>query len=315
MPRVQLLNGKRPPEGWSEILPQLEEFKSRMRDAVNEPHEGKRRNEANWPIQKIHYERSRYIYELYYKTKAISKELYEYLLKEKWADANLIAKWKKPGFEYLCSLAAIDKSRTHFGTTSICRVPLHLRKPGPQGPNSATGCISCASSEASRMGGPIWWDTPRPADLVGWAKAGCPTADKPGRKRKGRDDDEVADAELEKRLKVLRGESGADASKLAEMEAAQAALRGMMGGEGAAERAMAGNADAGNAGDLLGAESGFEPPGGAGQPAEQAASGVTGLASGDEAAPLETAVENSQAEGAAASEKVAENVLDPKASS
>jgi len=32
---------------------------------------------------------------MYYKKKAISKELYEYCLAEKIADANLIAKWKK----------------------------------------------------------------------------------------------------------------------------------------------------------------------------------------------------------------------------
>jgi bud site selection protein 31 len=47
---------------------------------------------------------SRYIYELFYKKKEISRELYEYCLKEKWGDANLIAKWKKGGFERLCCL-------------------------------------------------------------------------------------------------------------------------------------------------------------------------------------------------------------------
>jgi bud site selection protein 31 len=185
MPRIRTLNTKKAPEGWDEVAPQLEEFQQQMKDAVNEPHEGKRRSEATWPITKIHYERSRYIYELYYKKKAISKELYDYLLQEKYGDAMLIAKWKKPGYEFLCSLQAIDKKGTNFGTTSMCRVPLHLRRPGPQGPTVNTGCISCASTEAGRLGGPIWWDSPRPADLVGWAKAGCPTEDKPGKKTKG----------------------------------------------------------------------------------------------------------------------------------
>ena len=40
-------------------------------------------------------------------------------------------------------------------------------------------------------GGPIWWDSPRPADLIGWAKAGCPTAEKPGKKRKAEEEGEV----------------------------------------------------------------------------------------------------------------------------
>lgn len=42
---------------------------------------------------------SRYIYDLYYEKEAISKQLYEWLLKNKYADANLIAKWKKQGYE------------------------------------------------------------------------------------------------------------------------------------------------------------------------------------------------------------------------
>jgi len=225
MVRIRTLNSRKPPDGWDEVSPQLEEFQLQMRDAVNEPHDGKRRNEATWKITKLHYERSRYIYELYYKKKAISRELYDYCLKEKWGDAALIAKWKKPGFEFLCSLQAIDKKSTNFGTTSICRVPLHLRKPGPQSPAVTTGCISCSSTEAGRLGGPIWWDSARPADLVGWAKAGCPTAERVARKRKSVSDD--VDAELEARAASLRKKPDLEDNALeaAELEACAAALR------------------------------------------------------------------------------------------
>lgn len=232
MPRIRTLTTRKPPEGWDDVLPQLEEFQAQMRDAVNEPHEGKRRNEATWKITRIHHERSRYIYELYYKKKAISKELYDFLLQEKWGDAALIAKWKKPGYEYLCSLQAIDKRNSNFNTTAICRVPLHLRKSGGTGPSVTTGCISCASQEAGRMGGPIWWDTPRPADLVGWAKAGCPTAEKPGKKRKAADDDDL-DAELEARAAALRKGSHAGVRD-AEADALQACAKALRSGEGAA---------------------------------------------------------------------------------
>mgnify|MGYP003643379857 CR=1 FL=1 len=48
-----------------------------------------------WPIMRIHHQQSRYIYEIFYRRKEISRELYEWLLEEKYADANLIAKWKK----------------------------------------------------------------------------------------------------------------------------------------------------------------------------------------------------------------------------
>jgi len=234
MPRIRTLTTRKPPEGWEDVLPQLEEFQTQMRDAVNEPHEGKRRNEATWPITKIHFERSRYVYELFYKKKAISKELYDFLLMEKHADAALIAKWKKPGYEFLCSLQAIDKRNSNFGTTSICRVPLHLRKPGATLPSVATGCISCSSLEAGRLGGPLWWDSPRPADLVGWAKAGCPTAEKPGKKVKGGGDDE-GEAELEARARALRkgtnvSAQGSEGNREAdELMAVAKALRGGQG--------------------------------------------------------------------------------------
>ena len=46
------------------------------------------------------------------------------------------------------------------------------------------------------MGGPIWWDVPRPADLVAWAKAGCPTESKPAKKRKIEETNPEEDAAL-----------------------------------------------------------------------------------------------------------------------
>jgi hypothetical protein len=61
-----------------------------MRDAENETHEGKRKAESLWPIMRISHTRSRYIYELYYKRDAISKELYDWLLKEGYADAKSV---------------------------------------------------------------------------------------------------------------------------------------------------------------------------------------------------------------------------------
>lgn len=42
---------------------------------------------------------SRYIYDLYYEKEAISRPLYDWLLKNGYADGNLIAKWKKQGYE------------------------------------------------------------------------------------------------------------------------------------------------------------------------------------------------------------------------
>lgn len=52
----------------------------------------------------------------------MSRELFDYLVREKIADGPLIAKWRKPGFEILCSMLAIQKGNHNFGTTSHCRV-------------------------------------------------------------------------------------------------------------------------------------------------------------------------------------------------
>jgi len=65
--------------------------------AENDPHDGKRKCEALWPIFRISHQRSRYIYDLYYRRKEISQKLYEFCLDQGYADRNLIAKWKKVG--------------------------------------------------------------------------------------------------------------------------------------------------------------------------------------------------------------------------
>lgn len=41
--------------------------------AETDPHEGKRKVEAMWPIFRLHHQRSRYIYDLFYRRKAISR--------------------------------------------------------------------------------------------------------------------------------------------------------------------------------------------------------------------------------------------------
>ncbi|KAK1805181.1 hypothetical protein P4O66_019541 [Electrophorus voltai] len=122
MPKVRR-SKKPPPDAWELIEPTLEELDQKMREAETEPHEGKRKVESLWPIFRLHHQRSRYIFDLFYKRKAISRELYEYCIKEGYADKNLIAKWKKQGYENLCCLRCIQTRDTNFGTNCICRVP------------------------------------------------------------------------------------------------------------------------------------------------------------------------------------------------
>jgi bud site selection protein 31 len=55
------------------LEPTLDELDGKMREAEAEPHEGKRKVESLWPIFKIHHQRSRYIYDLFYRRRAISR--------------------------------------------------------------------------------------------------------------------------------------------------------------------------------------------------------------------------------------------------
>lgn len=125
MPPIRSARSRKPPpDGFDDLEDTLLEFSNKMKDAENASHEGKKRHEVLWPIFQITHQRaygpfawvlfwlrhfclptnrgssgSRYIYDLYYEKEAISKTLYDWLLKNGYADANLIAKWKKQGYE------------------------------------------------------------------------------------------------------------------------------------------------------------------------------------------------------------------------
>ena len=91
---------------------------------------------------------------MYYVHHRISREVYDYCIKNKLVDAALIAKWKKPGYERLCSTYVINPRNYKFGTVSICRVPSHCLAEGTEIEDATTGCRGCASG--SRNSGNIF---------------------------------------------------------------------------------------------------------------------------------------------------------------
>lgn len=92
MPNIRTLRTKKAPEGWELIEPMMSEFTRQMREVEVAPSESRRKIEMLWPIHQINHQRSKYIYNLYYKQGEISKELYDFCLREKFADPVLIAK-------------------------------------------------------------------------------------------------------------------------------------------------------------------------------------------------------------------------------
>jgi bud site selection protein 31 len=138
---------KTPPPGFEVIEPVLEALEAELRDRVKESNANKRKTEAMWPIHQINWQKSRYVYDMYYTYHRITKQVYDYCISQKLVDAPLIAKWKKPGYERLCSTYVINPTNYKFGTTSICRVPWKDRSDEQKkARDPTTGCMGCASS-------------------------------------------------------------------------------------------------------------------------------------------------------------------------
>lgn len=141
---------------------------------------------------------------------------FDFLVREKIADGALISKWRKPGYEILCSLLAIQKSNHNFGTTSHCRVPMKNRAPQQKiTPDVQTGCICCASGDG-KFGGPIWWNTPmdndskesKEANRAVWVQDGDEEEEEEPQEVKGTkralEEEEDLDPEVAKRLAALK---------------------------------------------------------------------------------------------------------------
>lgn len=88
---------------------------------------------------------------MYYTYERLPKEVYDYCITNKIVDAALIAKWKKPGYERLCSTYVINPRNFKFGTVSICRVPKQSLAPGTEIEDPTTGCRGCASGTSHNI--------------------------------------------------------------------------------------------------------------------------------------------------------------------
>ncbi|SCV01493.1 LAMI_0G11848g1_1 [Lachancea mirantina] len=149
MPRIKTKRTKPAPEGFEKVKPTLVDFELQLKEVQSDKASrlSAKAEEGVWKVFQISHERSRYVYNLYYKRHAISRELYEWLLREKYADKTLIAKWKKKGYEKLCCLRCIQSTETAQGTTCICRVPRStLEENSKDGKVTFQRCVHCGCS-------------------------------------------------------------------------------------------------------------------------------------------------------------------------
>jgi bud site selection protein 31 len=129
--RTARASKKAPPEGFDDIEDTLLEFAAAMKDAENASHDGKKKYEMTWPIFQITHQRSRYIYDMYYEKEAIGRPLYDWLLKNGYADPILIAKWKKQGYEKVRCVGrdCLRRSRRLMHDSSAARGASRPRRP------------------------------------------------------------------------------------------------------------------------------------------------------------------------------------------
>lgn len=138
------------PAGYEYLEPTLVALEGEMRDRVAESHEGMKSNVSAQPVHQITWQRSRYVYDMYYTFDMIDKKVYDYCLETKVADPLLIAKWKKAGYERLCSTWVINPRNFRFGTVSLCRVPETDLTEDIVVEDPVTGCHGCASGNKMR---------------------------------------------------------------------------------------------------------------------------------------------------------------------
>ena len=127
-----MIYNSKPPEAFKADEEKLNEFdiilKQRIIEARNTTKEDKQKGlreglREDSEIFKINNEKTRYIFDLYYVEKSLSRQVYQWILKEKLIDNLLIAKWKKKGYEHLCCVRCINKKEFLSGDkVCICRV-------------------------------------------------------------------------------------------------------------------------------------------------------------------------------------------------
>ena len=144
MPKVNKKRKKRNkyPKGYVLVKDTLIKFKKKLKEITLNQSSNTKKNLHK--IIQVSNQRSRYIYTMYYKDKKINREVYDYCLQHHSIDVNLIAKWKRDGYEFLCCLQCIQHENTTNGTVCICRVPPEQRR------EDIFQCTSCGCTGCTR---------------------------------------------------------------------------------------------------------------------------------------------------------------------
>ncbi len=135
------------PPGLDVLEAALADIDRRMR--VAEACDSSHKTTAAWAIMRLHRERSRLVYDAFWTRHVISRRLYEWCVSPVGgaiADRELVAKWRRPGYEELCCLRCIQGSETFSGKVCVCRVPKGSLAEGRDIECVHCGCTGCTSA-------------------------------------------------------------------------------------------------------------------------------------------------------------------------
>ena len=135
------------PKGFDRIAPKLKELEENSLDLG--PDIRLKGPTAKQPQAKMqaNYDRSRYVYNLFYKNNNISRELFDFLIKNGYADQKLIQQWRKPGYEKLCCLECMKGQTSNFGGSCICRIPRSTIGDNVTFNCHECGCMGCSTKD------------------------------------------------------------------------------------------------------------------------------------------------------------------------
>jgi bud site selection protein 31 len=147
MNRVRRRQDLKIPPGWEEVKDMILQLNDEMRIAEQADDTGKSSQEQLWAVMRANWKRSRPVFEMRWRKKTMSNQLYEWIIKSGYADGELINMWRRPGYDRLCCLACIAKNTDHGGVC-VCRVPRNQR-PDKLVKCFHCGCPGCCSGDYS----------------------------------------------------------------------------------------------------------------------------------------------------------------------
>lgn len=132
----------KPPKAFELVDSILNEFEARMKDAIADSHDGKRKAEITWGVAAINRERTRKIFTMC-KHGEIPRDVLDYCIKVNFIDGSLVKLWSIPGYETACCADCAQSKKHDFGGACICRVPAKDRAENEIQCRQC-GCTGCA---------------------------------------------------------------------------------------------------------------------------------------------------------------------------